>query len=166
MALYLETQNNDFVLWSGEPIEQERHPLSIETAWTAEALAAIGLYSPVSTPVPDGKMVTSTTVERVDGIVKYVYTYADVPAAEPGDFPLTDRQLRLGLIMNGISLEVIDAAINSIADPIQRTVAKIWWDRSTSIEWNHVMTQSLIELVGITREQAAAMWIAAREISA
>lgn len=166
MALYLENQNNDFVPWNGEPIGQARHPLSIETAWTPEELAAVGLYSPVVTEVPAGKTVTSTSVARVGGIVKYVYTYADIPAAQPSDFPLTDRQLRLGLIMNGISLEVIDAAINSIADPLQRTVAKIWWDRSTSIEWDHVMTQSLIELVGITREQASAMWIAARGISA
>lgn len=166
MTLYLETVNGDFIPWTGAPINGVRHPPSIEHAWTAEALAEIDLYSPVETAVPSGKMVTSTTVQRVSGVVKYIYTYADIPTPDPSEFPLTDRQLRLGLIMNGISLEVIDAAINSIADPTQRAVAKVWWDRSISIEWNHVMTQTLIELVGITQEQAAAMWIAARNISA
>lgn len=167
MTLYLETPNGTFNQWNGEPINGIRHSLNIENILSKEELAELGLYSPEEgDPAPEGKVISTTKVKRVNGVVKYVHTYKNAPTEDPSDFPLTDRQLRLGLIMNGISLEVIDAAIESIEDPVQKAVAKVWWDRSTIIEWNHVMTQTLIELVGITREQATAMWLAARNISA
>jgi len=170
MTLYVETVNGDFQPWTGQPVSNGsvsvRHPLNIETAWTAQQLAAWKLYAPVSFPVPAGKQISSRTVARIGGVVKYVDVYEDIPAGGPENYPLSDRQLRLGLIMNGISLEIVDAAIDSIADPIQKAVAKVWWDRSTSIEWNHVMTQTMLQLVGITKEQASLMWMAAKNISA
>lgn len=82
MTLYLENPANTFTVWAGEAIDDIRHPLNIEQLWTAEELAAVGLYLPADADaVPDGKMVTSTDVERVAGVVKYVNTLADAPPA-------------------------------------------------------------------------------------
>ena len=88
------------------------------------------------------------------------------PAKTPSDFPLSDRQLRIGLIMAGFDLANIQAAIDAIPDATQRAVAQVWWDRSILIHWEHPMTQNLIGLVGLTPEQASAMWMAAKDLEA
>lgn len=164
--LYHEDPNHDFLPWNGEVIGNQKHPLSIEFSWTSDELAAIGLYIPVETPVPTGKRVASKTVKRIGGVVKYVYVYENIPVGGPADHPLSDRQLRLGLVLSGFPLAAVQATIDSIPDPTQRIVAQIWWDRSTLIEWNHVMTQTLIAAVGLTTEQASAMWMAAKDLEA
>lgn len=81
----------------------------------------------------------------------------------PHKFPLTPRQLRLGLVRNGVSLDLVEDAIAAIQDPLQRDEAWIYWDYSTTIRWEHPMTQTLMALVGITQEQATAMWMIAKD---
>lgn len=88
------------------------------------------------------------------------------PVLGPADFPLTARQLRLGLIRRGISLATVQAAITAIPDVQQRDEAQVYWEFSTVINWSHPMTQALIALVGITTEDAAAMWMAAKDYEA
>ena len=88
------------------------------------------------------------------------------PSTDPADFPLTARQLRLGLIRHGISLATVQAAITAISDQQQRDEAQVYWEFSTVINWSHPMTQALIALVGITTEDAAAMWMAAKDYEA
>lgn len=89
-----------------------------------------------------------------------------VAAGSPSAHPLSDRQLRIGLIMAGFDLANIQAAIDAIPDAAQRAVAQVWWDRSILIHWEHPMTQNLIGLVGLTPEQASAMWMAAKDLEA
>lgn len=88
------------------------------------------------------------------------------PSTDPADFPLTARQLRLGLIRHGITLSTVQAAISAIGDGQQRDEAQVYWEFSTVINWSHPMTQALIALVGITTEDAAAMWMAAKDYEA
>lgn len=163
--LYLETPEG-FVPWRGEPINNTRYPLNIGTLWTAQDLAEIGLYKPEETPVPEGKRIVSSIVAKVEGVVRWVHTLEDIPAATPADFPLSDRQLRIGLITSGVDLALIDQAIDGIEDPTERAIAKVWWDRSTSIQWDHPMRASLTALVGLSEEDAATMWMAAKDIAA
>ena len=163
--LYKETPEG-FVLWTGESIDGVRHPMNIETLWTPQELAAIGLYVPEETPIPAGKIATSTNVHRVNGVVRYVHDLEYAPAPNPADFPLSDRQLRLGLILAGFNLANIQAAIDAIPDAVHRAVAQVWWDRSIEIRWDHPMTQTLIGLAGLTQQEAAAMWITAKDIQA
>jgi hypothetical protein len=78
--LYRETSPDVFDVWGGEAIDDVRHPLNIEQLWPDDELLAIGLYKPApADPIPEGKMVTGTTVQRVEGIVKFVNTLADAP---------------------------------------------------------------------------------------
>jgi uncharacterized protein YeaC (DUF1315 family) len=83
MTLYLETPSG-FVAWTGQPIgegeEAVCHPLHIEQLWSAGALADWGLYEPAAgDAVPEGKVVTETAVQRVEGVVTFVHTLADLP---------------------------------------------------------------------------------------
>jgi len=90
----------------------------------------------------------------------------DAARAEPVNNPLSDRQLRIGLITSGIPLDAVDKAIAAIPDATQRAIAQVWWDRSTVIHWDHPMRASLTALLGLTEEQAAAMWMTAKAIEA
>lgn len=164
--LYLETQGG-FVPWTGQPIGGVVHPTSIETLWDTQALNIAGLYSPAAADaVPDGKRVVSTSVQRVSGVVKFVHTLEDIPAPHPSDRPLTKRQLRLGLLANGILPSTIRSTLEAIEDPVQREVALTWFEYTDLIQWDHEQTQALMSLAGFSSDQAAAMWIAAWGIPA
>ncbi|WP_173087394.1 hypothetical protein [Devosia sp. 1635] len=77
--LYLETSGS-FAPWAGEPIAEVQHPLSIERIWSTAELAAVGLFAPApADPVPDDKISTGQTVQRVNGLVKFVHTLKDKP---------------------------------------------------------------------------------------
>lgn len=85
----------------------------------------------------------------------------------PATTPLTMRQLRLGLLLiGGFSSSYIQDAILAIPDATQRGVAQIWYDETTEVQWEHPMTQQLIAATGITTEQAAAMWMQAKDLDA
>ena len=89
------------------------------------------------------------------------------PAPTPSTTPLTMRQLRLGLLLiGGFPATFIQDAITAISDATQRGVAQIWYDESATVEWSHPMTQQLIAAAGITTEQAAAMWMQAKDLDA
>jgi hypothetical protein len=79
--LYQETAT-EFVLWNRMPINGIVHHPSIEQEWSAEELAAIGLYIPVEPEIPEGYHSVSFEVQRIDGVVQFVHTLA---ADEPDD---------------------------------------------------------------------------------
>lgn len=85
-----------------------------------------------------------------------------LPSTDPVDYPLTARQIRLGLVRNGVSLATIQATIDALPSP-QRDEAQIYWEFSTMIHWEHPMTQALMALAGIDAKNAAAMWMAAKD---
>lgn len=90
---------------------------------------------------------------------------APPPTLTPNDAPLTMRQLRLGLLLiGGFPASFIQDAINAILDPTERGIAQIWYDETSVVEWGHPMTQQLIAAAGLTTEQAAAMWMAAKDL--
>lgn len=82
MTLYFKTSDG-YVEWAGEPIDDIRHPLSIETAWTAKELAGVGLYVPSpADPVPEGKVSTGIVVQDVKGRPAFVHQLRDRTLAE------------------------------------------------------------------------------------
>lgn len=167
--LYLEQSPGNFAPWGGEPINAIRYPINIEQLWTAEDLATLGLYAPVNPGVPDGKVSTGQSVARVNGVVTIVHTLEDIPlppAPTPSTSPLSNRQLRLGLIRHGIGLSAVAAAIAAIEDETARDEATVWWEYSDTIHWDHPMTQTLIGLMGIPLANAETMWMVAKDYDA
>lgn len=89
------------------------------------------------------------------------------PEPTPVDYPLSMRQLRLGLKrFGGKPASFIADTIAAIADADTRDEATIWYEESIEAHWDHPMTQSLITAAGFTTEQAAAMWMQAKDIAA
>lgn len=71
---------------------------------------------------------------------------------------LTARQLRLGLVANGISLSSVEAAIDAIEDPTDREVARIEWEYATTFERSHPLVNQIGAALGLTPEQIDDMW--------
>jgi len=87
-----------------------------------------------------------------------------IPAADdvqPIAPPLTARQLRLGLVTNGFSLDQVEAAIAAIEDPQQRAVASIEWEYASQFERSHPLIAQVGAALGLTAEQIDQMWIEA-----
>lgn len=87
MALYLETSPDTFEFFDGSQLLGDGwriNAVAAETLWSDIDLAAVGLYKPAEADaVLPGKMVVSTSVQRVEGEVKYVHELADAPLYIP-----------------------------------------------------------------------------------
>lgn len=160
MTLVIETSPNTFDFFRGQPIDNIVWSPNIENVWTQEELEEKGLYVVFDPGIPAGKTFTDRTVARIDGVVQYVYTLVD-----PGLPGLTMRQLRLGLVAAGLGGDYIQTIINSLTEP-DKTVAQIWYEETSFVEYEHTMTQTLLALTGIPTEQIEAMWLAASQIPA
>jgi hypothetical protein len=132
--------------------------------------ALVEFAATTDVPPPTAHPVVVAIVTRYAGLYEVI---EDTPPVEPeplpllpSNYPLTDRQLRLGLIRHGIPLATVQSAIDTIPDQLQRDEAQVWWEFSKTINWDHPMTQSLMALVGVTSEQATAMWMVAKDYAA
>lgn len=85
MTLYREHPPGAFSPWDpGQPIDGVLYSPGIAWVWDEAALAALGLYAPAAADaVPDGKVITGTTVNRVSGVVRFVHTLEDAPVYVP-----------------------------------------------------------------------------------
>lgn len=117
MALYLETADG-FVEWDGaRRISDVTYQPNIGDLWSPEELASIGLYAPVVPTVPTGKAVTGSKVQRVNGVVTYVFTLDDVPGAADAQFPpLQPWQFWSVIELSGLGEQALYDAINAISD--------------------------------------------------
>lgn len=80
--------------------------------------------------------------------------------------PISMRQLRLTLLGAGKTVTFIQDTIDTIADPIQKAAAQIWYEETSIVHWDHPETQALIALSKIPEAQAKALWLAAKDLAA
>ena len=72
---------------------------------------------------------------------------------------LTARQLRLGLLRNGITADTIINTINAIPDPIQREEARVEWEYASEYRYDHPLVGIIRERLGRPPEETLAAWI-------
>lgn len=92
----------------------------------------------------------------------------DVIAAKMGELALeaeraeykalNPRQLRIGLILNGFTLDQVTATIDAIPDDRDRTVAKIEWEYAPKFERDHHLIAQVGAALGLTEAQIDTMW--------
>ena len=115
------------------------------TPKTTEELIAEGLIEPEPEPEPEPN--------------------EPEPEPEPeGLPPLTARQIRLGLVTNGISLSQVEAAIADIEDPQSKAIAEIEWEYASQFLRTHPLIEQIGAALGLTPEQIDAMWEAASHL--
>jgi hypothetical protein len=57
------------------------------------------------------------------------------------------------LVLHGISLATVDAAIESVPDPTQRDLLKVEWEWAPYVQRTHPMLIPLAAALGLTEEQ-------------
>lgn len=72
--------------------------------------------------------------------------------------PLTRRQFRLALVMNGFALADIEALINQIEDNMQRQIIQIEWQDATVFERNNSSLFAMAALMGLSSAQIDELW--------
>ena len=72
--------------------------------------------------------------------------------------PLTRRQFRLALVMNGFALADIEALINQIEDDMQRQIIQIGWQDATVFERNNSSLLTIAALMGLSSTQIDELW--------
>jgi hypothetical protein len=99
-------------------------------------------------------------------IEPYEYTPPEPPApsTDPKDWPLTRRQLRLGLLGLGLTETAVLAAINETEDAAARAVALIEWQDADDYNFDHPLVQQLIARVGLPLETVKTAWLAAKDL--
>jgi hypothetical protein len=65
---------------------------------------------------------------------------------------ISARQIRLWLLQNGISLQMVNDAISSIEDTFLRDSVSIEWEYAPYIERNHFMLIPLAQALGLTEQ--------------
>lgn len=163
MTAYLETSPNTFTPWHGEPIGGIRYPLSITTKWDAPALEALGLFVPAAAePVPEGKVIVGTTVQRVGDVVQFVHELENAPPpAAPSVVSM--RQARLALLGAGL-LSQVDTALDQMDEP-NRSAAMIEWEYATELRRDHPLVASLSAALELTEQQIDDLFMAAGSIA-
>lgn len=153
MALAI-LKNGVWERWDGWLDEAQHNILDVERCWSADELASAGLAVIQPAVIPPGKVpVGQPSLVDDDGAPREVYVLEDEPVR-----PLTSRQLRLGLVLNGISLSSVEAAIDAIEDETDREVARIEWEYATTFERTHPLVTQVGAALGLTPEQIDNMW--------
>jgi len=118
--LYRETAPDDFAPWHGEMIDEVRYPPNIAELWSAEDLARLGLFRPApAAKVPYGKDVVATSVQRVEGVVRYVHELADAPLPALADYSAAVQALLDGAARARDYADIV-SAVSYSASTIQR----------------------------------------------
>lgn len=74
------------------------------------------------------------------------------------------RQIRLWLLQNNISLQMVNNAINSIEDPILRDSVSIEWEYAPYVDKNHPMLIPLAQALGLTEQDINRCFLEANNI--
>lgn len=135
MNLFFENDHGFFSIWSGEPINGTRYPRSIEQNWSSSDLEAIGLYVPEpADAVHEGKIVTGQSVQRVDGVVRWVYDLADAPEPEPAQIIEAFRVAIQSHVDAAAVSKRYDSG-NSLATYVTSTVVEWAAEASAFVAW-------------------------------
>jgi hypothetical protein len=82
--------------------------------------------------------------------------YSSAPQAEP-IADVTPRQIRQALILSGITLEQIDAALASLPEPTH-SLARIEWEYSISFQRHRPLVAQVGQMLGWSSQQLDALW--------
>lgn len=73
---------------------------------------------------------------------------------------VTPRQMRLALVMSGISLDTIESVINSLPEPT-RTLTRVTWEYSVEFQRNNQLLNTMAPVLGLSKEQVDGLFILA-----
>ena len=139
--------------------------------WSDAERAAYGIFPIVDDTVPEGKITTGWTLEKVGDVVQRHFTLADAPPpAVPNS--ISDRQFAHALALSGLLTETealawvkvgeVPAALQVVVDAISdndvRFGANMLLGGATVFERDHPMVSALAAGLAMSSEQIDAIW--------
>jgi hypothetical protein len=124
-----------------------------------------GIYSVISTEEPIADVVEEGTPEFIEGQWIQTWTAREFTQEEIDEqlaqkramMSVTMRQGRLVLNSMGL-LDMIEDAIASIEDPVDRKNAEIEWEYAQTIDRNSKFVKDIIDQLNLTEEQVDQMF--------
>lgn len=85
-----------------------------------------------------------------------------IPNTPPATVPkaVSPRQMRIALIMSGISLQTIEDTINSLPEP-GRSVTRVTWEYSVEFQRDNPVLNAMAPVLGLTKEQVDDLFLLA-----
>lgn len=108
----------------------------------------VKFYEYIPDTIPENYFVESTSY-TIDHEAKKVYGSYITHIAPPPQ-TISARQIRLWLLQNGVSLQMVADAIATIEDPVLRDSVSIEWEYAPYIERSHPMLVPLAQALGLT----------------
>jgi hypothetical protein len=71
--------------------------------------------------------------------------------------PITARQIRLQLVIEGVSLAQIDAALDQLPSP-DKELAKIEWEYANEFDYNNPLIHQVAAMLGLNSESLQQFW--------
>lgn len=84
---------------------------------------------------------------------KILTSYKEVPQIPD----VTPRQIRQALILSGVSINDIEAALDSLPEPL-KSLARVEWEYSISFQRNRPLVSQVGALLGWTSDQLDNLW--------
>lgn len=76
-----------------------------------------------------------------------------IPNAQSTVVPsVTPRQMRIALVLSGISISSIESIIDSLPEP-DKSITKITWEYSTAFERTNPVLNAMAPMIGMTSSQ-------------
>jgi len=116
--------------------------------------------------IPDGKRSTAKDVTLISGSPKWIHTLEDIPApsTDPIDYPLNPAQFEAILSLIGITVDQIDAAIDSvITDAAANAFAKAKVRKATSYHRDNALFALLTPVMDVTAAEIDTAWMQAKD---
>lgn len=70
---------------------------------------------------------------------------------------VTPRQMRIALVMSGISLDAIEAVIESLPEPT-KTVTRVTWEYSVEFQRSNPLLNAMAPALGLTKTQVDSLF--------
>ena len=110
------------------------------------------------------------TLEMPEGTSEETWALALAPYHTPIEEPVveikdvTPRQIRQALILSGVTMEMIENALDALEEP-SKTMARIEWEYSTAFQRDRPFVDAVAQLLGWTSEQVDALWVLAASLT-
>jgi hypothetical protein len=88
----------------------------------------------------------NSITSEIETVEEVVQAQAAVPQT------VTPRQIRIALVMSGISISTIEAMIDSLPEP-DRSITRITWEYSVEFQRNNPLLNAIAPIFGFTQQQ-------------
>jgi hypothetical protein len=115
----------------------------------------------------DNQVIEFETFEKAQNYKNINDIVSEIVSFEEGVFTpqtypqsVTPRQMRIALVLSGISLATIEGMIESLPEP-QRSITRITWEYSIEFQRNNQLLVSMAPALGLTEVQVDDLFLLA-----